>query len=149
MIENFKADLAFGEKYQVELLKYIGEYEKFEMSEGYFKEYDLKIHKKKGLELIEKTYEVKADRFGYSTGNLAVEFMSSNKPSGIQTTTANYWAIFLVNKDQYELFIIPTKRIRIKIENGEFKMKKKVAYGKNDVYLFDKTVFDKYKVSIN
>jgi len=148
MIENFKADLEFGEKYQVELLKHIQEYEKFEMSQGYFKEYDLKIYKKKGLELIEKTYEVKADRFGYMTGNLAIEYMSSNKPSGIQTTTATYWAIFLVNKDQYELFIIPTKRIRIKIEKEEYKMKKKVAYGKNDVYLFDKTVFNKYKINI-
>jgi hypothetical protein len=148
MIENFKADLEFGEKYQGELLKYVGVYEKHEMAEGYFKEYDLKIYKKKGIELIEKTYEVKADRFGCKTGNIAIEYMSSNKPSGITTTQANYWAIFLVNKDEYELYIIPTKRIRSKIENKQFKRDLKLAGGKNNCYLFDKSIFDKYKIEI-
>jgi hypothetical protein len=148
MIENFKADLEFGEKYQVELLKHLPEYEKYEMAEGYFKDYDLKIYKKKGLELIEKTYEVKADRFGYKTGNICIEHKCSNKPSGINTTTANYWAIFIVNHDEYELYIIPTKRIITKIENKEFKRDLKLAGGKTDCYLFDKTVFDKYKINI-
>jgi hypothetical protein len=146
MIENFKADLEFGEKYQDELLKYVGEYEKHEMAEGYFKEYDLKIYKKNGLELIENTYECKADRFGYKTGNIAIEYMSSNKPSGITTTQADYWAIFLVNKDKYELYIIPTKRIRSKIKKLQFKRDLKLAGGKNNCYLFDKSIFDKYKI---
>lgn len=146
MSENFKADLEFGEKYQEELLKYIGDYENYEMSKGYFKEYDLKIYKKKGLELIEKTYECKADRFGWRTNNICIEHKCSNKPSGINTTTANYWAIFLVNNDEYELYIIPTKRIRTNILNKKFKRDLKLANGKCDCYLFDKNIFEKYKI---
>jgi hypothetical protein len=146
MVENFKADLEFGEKYQHELLKHIGEYEKYEMSKGYFKEYDLKTFIKNDLELIEKTYEVKADRFGYKTGNLCIEYKCSNKPSGILTTTAYFWAIFIVNNDEYELYIIPTKRIRIKIKKQEYKRDLKLAGGKCDCYLFDKSVFNKYKI---
>lgn len=146
MNENFKADLEFGEKYQEELLKYLGDYENYEMSKGYFKEYDLKIYRKSDLELIENTYECKADRFGWKTGNICIEHKCSNKPSGINTTTADYWAIFLVNKDEYELYIIPTKRIRTKIRKQEFKRDLKLAGGKCDCYLFDKNIFEKYKI---
>jgi hypothetical protein len=148
MVENFKKDLVFGEKYELILLEHIGEYESYIKPQGCFKEYDLKVYKKKKEDEKRRftTYEVKADRFGYKTNNIAIEFMSNNKPSGITSTTAKKWAIFLIDdKGGYDLYIIPTIIIKNMIDNIEYKKKMKVANFKNDVYLFDKDKFIDYK----
>ena len=48
---------------------------------------------------ILQTVEVKKDYKTHKTGNIAVEFESRGKPSGIATTEAEWWAFVLVNKD--------------------------------------------------
>jgi hypothetical protein len=48
---------------------------------------------------ILRTVEVKKDYKTHKTGNIAVEFESRGKPSGIATTEAEWWAFVLVNKD--------------------------------------------------
>lgn len=48
--------------------------------------------------------EVKYDRKAHETGNLFVEVISRDKPSGISTTKANYW-IFVIDKRQYAIII--------------------------------------------
>ena len=48
---------------------------------------------------ILQTVEVKKDFKTHQTGNIAVEFESRGKPSGIATTEAKWWAFVLVNKD--------------------------------------------------
>ena len=48
---------------------------------------------------ILQTVEVKKDYKTHKTGNVAVEFESRGKPSGIATTEAEWWAFVLVNKD--------------------------------------------------
>jgi len=35
--------------------------------------------------------EVKTDRIAHKTGNIFIEYESRGKPSGLATTTANYW----------------------------------------------------------
>ena len=40
------------------------------------------------------TYEVKTDLLVGSTGNLIIEFKDKGKPSGISTTTADYWTLY-------------------------------------------------------
>ena len=49
----------------------------------------------------EGTIEVKTERaWWFKTGNIAVEFESYGKPSGIATTEAKYWAHVLANGDE-------------------------------------------------
>ena len=48
--------------------------------------------------------EVKYDRMAHITGKIYVEVYSSNKPSGISTTQAQYW-IFVIDKKDYALIV--------------------------------------------
>ena len=53
-----------------------------------------------------KEIEVKTDRKWKETGNIAVEFMSRGKKSGISITEAKYWAFILDNDSKVEGIII-------------------------------------------
>lgn len=44
-----------------------------------------------------KLIEVKTDRLAHKTGNIFIEYECRNKPSGLATTTANYW-IYRLNE---------------------------------------------------
>jgi len=75
------------------------------------KEFDIKI---KSLNL---TFEVKNDLMAEKTGNIAIEFESRGKPSGVSTTKADYWVYkfsnmfyiiertVLVNKGNYSRIV--------------------------------------------
>ena len=59
--------------------------------------YDLKVGQI-GEQLLNdiftlKTIEVKRDSWIYKSGNIAIEYESRNKPSGIAKSEADYWAI--------------------------------------------------------
>ncbi len=79
--------------------------------------YDLQIGKE-GESLVHKILsgkklEVKRDSWTGRTGNLAIEFESRGKPSGIATTEADYWVFVL--SGQYEdkvIIIIETTRLK-------------------------------------
>ncbi len=63
--------------------------------------------------LGDNTIEVKRDFAASTTGNFAVEFMCRNKPSGISTTKADWWA-FVPSGDFYNdeiVVLIKTKRL--------------------------------------
>ena len=69
--------------------------------------------------------EVKSDRLIHKTGNLFIEYKSRDKPSGLATTTANYW---IYRMDMIDTAIIlPTnllkKVCRVYYKNNEFKIK--------------------------
>ena len=49
------------------------------------KEYDFKVNSRN------ETYEVKNDLMAEKTGNIAIEYESRGKNSGITTTQANFW----------------------------------------------------------
>lgn len=67
------------------------------------------------------TVEVKRDFMVSKTGNLAVEFMCSNKPSGISTSQATWWAhvldgpmyngevIVLIKRKRLERLLVPAR----------------------------------------
>ena len=141
---GFNNDLKFGEFYQQELVKVMG-MENYEMAKGNFKDYDIK-------EIITdnnkvRYWEVKADRRTYDTNNLCIEFECNKKPSGITTSTANYYAYFVIHPGNkiYDLYIIPTKRIRREIEKETYKRILNGGDGwKSKFYLFDINVFNKY-----
>lgn len=145
---GFISDLKFGNQYEQELIK-IYEMDNYEIMKGKFKEYDIKQILEDGKI---RYWECKADRFTHRTNNICIEFESYGKPSGIITTTANYYAYFVISSDllSYDLYTIPTKKLRHCIENNLYKkiMNGGTSY-KNKFYLFDKDLFEKYLVLKN
>jgi hypothetical protein len=146
-MNKFIKDLEYGLYFETELLKHIP-YKSYEQSKGNFKPYDIKIFKKNGFI---STYEVKADRQINIHGNICIEYECRNKPSGITTSTAKYWAIFeVITMDKYALYKIPRKRILKDIENNMYK--RKCVGGDNkasNLYLFDKNLYKKYIIYTN
>ena len=79
--------------------------------------YDFVI--KKGFEV--KTYEVKTDFFirkDFDTGNMFIEYECRNKPSGISTTSADWYVYYYFNLD--ELWFIKTSDLKDLIEEYTF-----------------------------
>jgi len=79
--------------------------------------YDLKIGQI-GEELLNnilqlKKIEVKRDSWIYKSGNIAIEFESRNKPSGIAKSEADYWAIIFSGEYKDETILI-IKSTRLK-----------------------------------
>lgn len=54
--------------------------------------------------------EVKRDKWSARNQNIAVEYMSYGKPSGIATTTADYWWFVLEGLDSS--IVVKTERLR-------------------------------------
>jgi hypothetical protein len=72
--------------------------------------YDLKIGQV-GEKLLNeiftlKTIEVKTDSWIYKSGNIAIEYESRNKPSGISKSEADYWAIIFSGDYKDEIILI-------------------------------------------
>lgn len=143
---KFQKDLQTGHYYEMKLLEHI-KYKNYIRPEGYFKEYDILINKNNGKS---STYEVKSDKQINIYGNICIEYMCKNKPSGITTSTAKYWAIFEPKGENYRLYKIPTKIIREYIENKKYH--RECMGGdkyKSSLYLFDKKLFNDYIIFSN
>ena len=56
--------------------------------------------------LCNVTIEVKRDSKAYKTGNVAVEYECSDKPSGIAVTKATWWCFFLSGGSKDEIAIL-------------------------------------------
>lgn len=116
-INNFKSDLEFGQKYELELLQYL-DYDTYEQAEGNFKLWDIKTIKD-GVEIC---YEVKADRKAIETKNIAIEYESYGCNSGIKTTKCHYWCHYCIDPlGGYQLYMIPRKDLIKMINRGEYK----------------------------
>ena len=84
--------------------------------------YDLKVGQLaektigKLLMLDSSTIEVKLDLLTQKTGNIAVEYRSRGKKSGISTTRAKFWAfVICIDNKEYEDFpivIVPTEYLK-------------------------------------
>ena len=114
-MNKFEKDLATGHEYEKRSLLYL-DYDTHKFIQGYFKEYDLEIIK----DGKKTTIEVKSDKQASLTGNLAIEYKCNKKPSGITTTTADFWIYFIVydriidgvNHSREECYKIPTEELR-------------------------------------
>ena len=105
MSSNFNSDLSFGNFYEKQALEYF-KYDSFEIKTGMFKPYDLLLKSRYGQLKI----EVKADRLAWKTGNLAIEYECSGKPSGISSTRADYYLYFVKESGKEDkAFKIPVK----------------------------------------
>jgi len=60
-----------------------------------------------------KKLEVKRDSWVGRSGNIAIEFKSRNKPSGIVTTEADYW-VFVFSREYEDkvILIVETQRLK-------------------------------------
>jgi len=75
--------------------------------------YDLKVGQMAESWLAEvlqtRTIEIKRDFKASRTGRVFVEFFSRGKPSGIDTTEADFWAFII---DGETVVILPTARLK-------------------------------------
>jgi hypothetical protein len=87
-------------------MKYTSDFD-LDLKEGKIKEEFVKhlLYKNGGIKV-----EVKYDKICCRTGNIAVEMQFMGKPSGIATTTADYWA-FVLDKLDITVFI-KTERLK-------------------------------------
>ena len=76
--------------------------------------------------------EVKTDAKAQETGNMFIEVYSRNIPSGISTTTADYWVYRIEGKGT--AIIISTKRLR-QIVKETYKLNGFTKGGDNDTSL--------------
>lgn len=106
-MNTFKKDLQLGNKYELKALEYI-EYDNYVISQGNFKPFDIDVIK----DDKHIYYEVKCDRLSYKTGNIAIEYECSNKPSGISTTKSDYYIYFVIYPTKEICFKIPTKELK-------------------------------------
>jgi|TARA_R110002167_G_scaffold135170_2_gene321526 hypothetical protein len=79
--------------------------------------YDLKIGND-GERIVDEIFsnkklEVKRDSWVGRSGNIAIEFKSRNKPSGIVTTQADYW-VFIFSREYKDkvILIVETQRLK-------------------------------------
>ena len=102
---NFDKDLEDGlqaEEEVKELLKKHFNVEESDMEKLDTKEYDIKIVSKN------LTFEVKNDLMAEKTGNIAIEYESRGKASGISVTKADYW----IYKFAGVFYMVETSRLK-------------------------------------
>lgn len=73
---------------------------------GYFKEYDFVMKFPKGV----FRFECKYDKYSCKNGDVAIEYLCSKKPSGIASTTAEFWCIRACN-DFFIINVIKLKKL--------------------------------------
>lgn len=141
-MNNFEKDLLFGQSYE-KLLIPLMSMTKYKSPIGLFKGYDIVDLSDEENPLF---FEVKADKMAHKTGNIAIEFECFNKRSGIETSTADYWAVFVViNEKQYNLYMIPRNEIiKMIINKKYFKIVDGGDYNRSKMYLFKLEEFKNY-----
>ena len=101
--------------------------------------YDFKVITTK-TEKITK-YEVKTDFKVQYTNNLFIEYLQSNKPSGIQTTKAKYYIFCCIDDDKTEILefiVISVKNIKEMITYNRYNSIYKTFNYSG--YIFDKDI---------
>jgi hypothetical protein len=105
---NWHSDLAFGKKYERLAIDLLEDGNVVTPPEGVkFSPWDFKHN---GV-----PYEVKSDRRAADTGNICIEYEHTGIPSGIAITEAMEWIYFVIKKDGYYCYRIPTKDIRERV----------------------------------
>jgi hypothetical protein len=105
---SFLSCLKKGQHYERKALEYFPNIKSYKQSIGCFKDYDLLITQNDNKKL---KVEVKADFMACKTGNLAVEWECSGKPSGISTSKADLWVFFTIDGIKEDCYIIPTNEL--------------------------------------
>ena len=104
MMTKFEKDLQNGKEYEKKALLHIQKkYPKAHIIDGYCLDWDIYIPE------LEIGVEVKSDAQYQATGNFYVEYFCNGKPSGISTTKAKIYYIYLDKR-----YIIKTEDLKDK-----------------------------------
>jgi hypothetical protein len=157
MYKHFHNTLSKGKKQELRFANWLLKNNK-SVKDFYFRDdgwYDLEVT----LNNEFTTFEIKSDFFsrderefrnmlvpGDSYRTLFIEFSSWGKKSGIATTLADYWVIVMTLMD--EIWIIPTKELRLLIDQNTFEEKTGGDENKSIGYLIPRDKF-KYKFKIS
>jgi len=140
---KFNESLSSGKQSENIILKMVqNKYPKAYIKEGYHKEYDIMIPE------INKTIEVKKDFKSQYTGNVVIEMEMNNRPSGLQTTTADWWVFHL---DETEIVWITLERLKEMIEFEDYNLVEFIGEGdeiskqaylvpKKDLYMYSNKI---------
>ena len=135
-MNKFQNDLKFGSIYERETLKYF-DYDDYKFNNDY--RFDIIFNDNLKV-------EVKADRLAHKTNNICIEFKYNNNDSGINKTESSRYFYYIIKPDNtYDIYNISVKKIKKYILKEKYK--KIVNSGdKAKSYLFDLSVFEKYKL---
>ena len=148
---KFNDSLLSGKQSENIILKMVqNKYPKAYIKEGYHKEYDIMIPE------IDKTIEVKKDFKSQYTGNVVIEMEMNNRPSGLQTTTADWWVFHL---DETEIVWITLERLKEMVEFEDYKLVEFIGEGdeiskqaylvpKKDLYMYSNRIKELVKDDI-
>ena len=92
-----------------------------------------KVREKQVADMLQdKKIEVKSERDVWQkTGNIAIEYESYGKPSGINATEADYWFYNLcIGEDTFATIVFDTKSLKRIIDNLDYK--RSVSGGDNN-----------------
>lgn len=114
------------------------------------------INKYKGYDIwipeIHKSIEVKYDPMSNKTGNIVIEIEMYNKPSGLMSTTANYWVFYddikyVIMKPNDIINCIFLNKLIYKefIGNGDTKSKKAFLVNKEELFKYGKQLGENYE----
>jgi hypothetical protein len=138
MANNSHIDLEYGLKYESrarekKVDKY--NYKIIKISEAYEPRYDFKAVNHETHKKIR--YEVKTTRQQYNT--IFIEYHYNNKPSGINLTTAHFYAFVDIFDDDEQYYVIRTSILKKIIETNTIKIvpnRYKNAWG----FIIDKNI---------
>lgn len=139
---GFKKDLQLGKKGEVEVIKLLEKHDiKCKINEDKATRiyHDIIGSTRKGQFSI----EVKYDEYCAKSGNIAIEYYNSSKEqeSGIDITSAIFWAHLTPNGNKIEVWLTPVSELKLFIkENKPFKKLEGVGDGNASIYLFKKNI---------
>jgi hypothetical protein len=147
-MSNFDRCATLGKKYE-QLSTRIFQNNRFEIAEGYFPDWDVKLinNDDDNPEVeVEVTLECKSDTFAARTNQLAIEFEYDGRPSGIQTTKADFWVHYIVGTNNY--YLIPVDYLRQMIQDGKWNNRVRGGDGRRSfLYIIDAELFSRFKDS--
>ena len=148
---NFDKDLKDGKKGE-QVIRFFVE---STLGQRYIKDndtsaYDL-LFEDENIDLI--TYEVKTDLWEIDwdkggSGNMAIEYKCRGKPSGIRKTKATYFAYYIPNIQDKQLWIIKVEDLKKLIKDNRFKrVNGGETYYDNDEKVTRCFLIDRYRYS--
>lgn len=140
---NFKQDLVLGNQGETIIKEFLEQKGCIFIDTNNDNKYDLKMLKNN----VETTYEIKTDVLcnpSRDTGNMFVEFQCRNKPSGIETSKAEWFVTYF--KFLNEIWFIKTQKLKNLIsENNFYVIKNGGDVGSNTHgYLIKREKFKEY-----
>jgi len=139
---EFQKDLKLGKSYETLFIEtYLKNAKEINHVDGKFSLYDILAD---GIK-----YEVKSDRQTHRTKNVCIEYLCSDKHSGIGITEADFYAYYVIRPDnKHDLYVVPTDYIKNLIAAQKYSRDINGGDGyRAKMYLFDLDYFVDFLVN--